>query len=177
MSDTPITPQVPVTAPTPQASVAQPIQASQPAPVQAPTEGANSISSDPIKYLEQLFDMMIKYDSSDIYLTYGEEPTLRVFGEARRIQGVPKLDDQTLDGIANYMMSEEDKKNYTTNLACDLGMSMHGRRYRVNISRQRDHFMIVVRLLEEKIPTIDEKGLPQIFKQLIQKTNGIIFVA
>ncbi|MDR0860852.1 MAG: PilT/PilU family type 4a pilus ATPase [Candidatus Peribacteria bacterium] len=127
--------------------------------------------------MEHLFDLMIKYESSDIYLTFGEEPTLRVFGEARRIQGVPKLDDQTLDGIANYMMNEEDRKNYNTNLACDLGMSMHGRRYRVNISRQRDHFMIVVRLLEEKIPTIDEKGLPQIFKQLIQKTNGIIFVA
>jgi twitching motility protein PilT len=90
---------------------------------------------------------------------------------------VPKLDDQTLNAVADYMMTDEDKKNYVTNLACDLGISMHGRRYRVNISRQRDHMMIVARLLEEKVPTIDERKLPQIFKQLCQKTNGVIFVA
>jgi twitching motility protein PilT len=82
-----------------------------------------------------------------------------------------------LNGIADYMMNEEDKKNYQENLSADLGISMHGRRYRVNISRQRDHIMIVTRLLEEKVPTIDERGLPQIFKQLTNKTNGVIFVA
>jgi twitching motility protein PilT len=136
-----------------------------------------TVPSDPIEYLEYLFDMMIKYESSDIYLTYGEEPTLRIFGEARRIIGLPKLDDQTLDAFAKYMMTEEDKENYDKNLSADLGVSTHGRRYRVNISRQRDHIMIVARLLEEKVPTIDERKLPQIFKQLIQKTNGVIFVA
>jgi twitching motility protein PilT len=136
-----------------------------------------NIPSDPIKYLEYLLDMMIKHESSDIYLTYDEEPTLRIFGEARRVIGLPKLDDQMLDAFANYMMTEEDKANYEKNLSADLGISMHGRRYRVNISRQRDHVMIVARLLEEKVPTIDERKLPAIFKQLTQKTNGVIFVA
>jgi twitching motility protein PilT len=74
-------------------------------------------------------------------------------------------------------MNEEDKNNYKKYLSADIGMSMHGRRYRVNVSRQRDHLMIVARLLEEKVPTVDERGLPQIFKQLTHKTNGIIFVA
>ncbi|MDR3169180.1 MAG: PilT/PilU family type 4a pilus ATPase [Candidatus Peribacteria bacterium] len=171
MPDTPLTPQIPASTPA----------GTPPAPAQQQAQPARTppapLSADPIKYLESLFDMMIKYDSSDIYLTYGEEPTLRIFGEARRLQGVAKLDDQTLNAVANYMMTEEDKKNYDTNLACDIGISMHGRRYRVNISRQRDHIMIVARLLEEKVPTIDDRKLPQIFKQLTQKTNGVIFVA
>jgi twitching motility protein PilT len=141
-----------------------------------PTPAINP-AADPIKYLGYLFDLMIKHESSDIYLTYGEEPALRIFGEACRIPKLPKMDDPTLDAIADYMMTAEDKANYEKNLSADLGMSMHGRRYRVNISRQRDHIMIVARLLEEKVPTIDEKKLPQIFKQLINKTNGIIFVA
>jgi twitching motility protein PilT len=120
---------------------------------------------------------MVEYGSSDIYLTYGEEPVLRIFGEARRIVGLPKLDDPMLNIFADYMMNEEDKANYKKNLSADLGMSMHGRRYRVNISRQRDHIMIVARLLEEKVPTIDERKLPEILKTLTQKTNGLIFVA
>jgi twitching motility protein PilT len=158
----------------PQSGTQQPTPTPQTTPT--PTNG-NDITADPVKYLEYLFDLMIKYKSSDIYLTYGEEPTLRIFGEARRIPGVPKLEDRTLNGIAEFMMNEEDKRNYKENLSADLGISMHGRRYRVNISRQRDHIMIVARLLEEKVPTIDERKLPQIFKQLTNKTNGIIFVA
>lgn len=135
------------------------------------------ISKDPVKYLAYLLDLMIKHESSDIYLTYNEEPTLRIFWDVYRIPWLLKLDDDTLKGIANYIMNEEDKNNYKKYLSADIGMSMHGRRYRVNVSRQRDHLMIVARLLEEKVPTVDERGLPQIFKQLTHKTNGIIFVA
>jgi 3-oxoacyl-ACP reductase-like protein len=70
-------PQAPPTPPAPVSSApAQPAPASQPM----------KIPEDPKKYLEFLFDFMIKYDSSDIYLTFGEEPTIRVYGEARRIQ-------------------------------------------------------------------------------------------
>ncbi|MDD4714369.1 MAG: PilT/PilU family type 4a pilus ATPase [Candidatus Absconditabacteria bacterium] len=134
-------------------------------------------NGDPEKYLEYLLDLMIKHDSSDIYLTYGEEPTLRIFGEARRIVGLPKLEDKTLDAFSDFIMNEEDKELFKKNLSVDIGLSMHGRRYRVNISRQRDHMMIVARLLEEKVPTIDERGLPEIFKRLSGKTNGVIFVA
>ena len=155
----------------------QPPQTPTPTPPAQNTAPQQQIPSDPIKYLEYLFDLMIKYDSSDIYLTYGEEPTLRIFGEARRIPGVPKLDDEMLNAFADFMMNDEDKEIYKTNMSSDLGLSMHGRRYRVNISRQRDHIMIVARLLEEKVPTIKERGLPDIFQQLTQKTNGVIFVA
>lgn len=94
-----------------------------PKPASAPTPSFQ-IPSDPKAYLELLFDFMVKYDSSDIYLTYGEEPTIRVYGEARRIQGLPKLDDQMLDAFAQVMMSEEDKKNYEEHLAADLGISV-----------------------------------------------------
>ncbi len=136
-----------------------------------------SLISDPEKYLGYLFDLMIKYKSSDIYLTYGEEPTLRIYGEARRIPWLPKLDDETLDKICHFMMTEEDWKLYEEEYSSDFWLSMHGRRYRINVSRQRCHYMIVARLLEEKIPTIDERGLPQLFKKIVQRTNGLIFVA
>jgi twitching motility protein PilT len=165
--------------PTATETTPNPTASTSPTPPTTPTQPTPQVnpSADPIKYLAYLFELMVKYDSSDIYLTFGEEPTLRIYGEACRIPKLPKMDDTTLNAISDYMMSPEDKENYNKNLSADLGISMHGRRYRVNISRQRDHIMIVARLLEEKVPTIDEKGLPQIFKQLIQKTNGVIFVA
>jgi hypothetical protein len=50
----------------------------QPKTIQAPNV-EKDISKDPVKYLAYLLDLMIKHESSDIYLTYNEEPTLRIF--------------------------------------------------------------------------------------------------
>ena len=120
---------------------------------------------------------MIHNNSSDIYFTFWEEPALRVYGETHRITTVPKLEDVTLEAFANILMTDEDQEIYKANLSCDLWYSVHGRRYRINISRQRWHKMIVARLLEEKIPTIEELWLPSILRTLTKKTSGIVFVA
>lgn len=131
----------------------------------------------PESYLMYLFHLMIQNNSSDIYFTYWEEPALRIFWDVIRITTAPKLQDATLDAIANLLMSDEDRTYYKENLACDLGCSVHGRRYRINISRQRWHKMIVARLLEEKIPTIDELWLPEVLRTLTKKTSWIVFIA
>ena len=132
---------------------------------------------DPENYLSYLFQLMIEHKASDIYFTYGEEPALRVYWNVLRVTTTPKLEDATLEAIANVLMTEEDVDLYKQYLSCDLWQSVHGRRYRINISRQRGHKMIVARLLEEKIPTIEELWLPEILKTLTKKTSGIVFVA
>ena len=131
----------------------------------------------PEKYLNYLLNMMVQYNSSDIYLTYWEPPAIRVFGEVRRMNSLPKLDDDMLDAICGVLMKEEDRRNYDEHISCDTWYSLAWRRYRVNISSQRWHKMIVIRLLAEKVPMIDDLWLPPIFKSLTKKTNGIIFVA
>lgn len=128
-------------------------------------------------YLLYILQLMIQNKSSDVYLTYWEEPVLRIYGEVHRVQAAPKLEDSTLEAISNILMTQEDQELYKQNLSCDLWYSVHGRRYRVNISRQRWHKMIVARLLEEKIPSIHELWLPEILKTLTKKTSGIVFVA
>ncbi len=131
----------------------------------------------PSNYMLYLGQLMINKNSSDIYFTYGEEPALRIFGEVHRVMNAPKLGDPTLEAITKLLTSEEDRDLYRENLSCDLWYSVHDRRYRINISRQRWHKMIVARLLEEKIPTIHELWLPEILKTLTKKTSGIVFVA
>ena len=132
---------------------------------------------DPENYLLYLLQLMIQNKASDIYFTYGEEPALRIYGDVLRITTTPKLEDTTLEAVANILMTEEDQDLYKQNLSCDLWYSVHGRRYRINISRQRGHKMIVARLLEEKIPTIRDLWLPEILRTLTKKTSGIVFVA
>ena len=132
---------------------------------------------DPRNYLLYLLQLMIQNKASDIYFTYGEEPALRIYSEVHRVTTAPKLEDPTLEAIANVLMTEEDQELYKQNLSCDLWYSVHWRRYRINISRQRGHKMVVARLLEEKIPTIRDLWLPDILRVLTKKTSGIVFVA
>lgn len=131
----------------------------------------------PKDYLLYFLQLMIQNNSSDIYFTYWEEPALRIYGEIYRVNVVPKLGDSTLEAISRELMEDDDDDLFRQYLSCDLGYSAFGRRYRINISRQRWHKMIVARLLEERIPTIDELWLPEILKTLINKTSWIVFVA
>ena len=131
----------------------------------------------PDKYRDFLLKLMIDNNASDMYLTYWEPPALRVYGKVYRINQFPPLDDDVLTGIAYMFMDEFEGEHFRQNLDIDLWWSAFGRRYRLNISKQQKHIMIVARLLAEKIPTIDELGLPLVFKELIRKTSGIILVA
>jgi Tfp pilus assembly ATPase PilU len=75
---------------------------------------------DPENYLLYLLQLMIQNKASDIYFTYGEEPALRIYGDVLRITTTPKLEDTTLEAIANLLMTEEDQDLYKANLSCDL---------------------------------------------------------
>ena len=132
---------------------------------------------DPESYLLYLSQLMITSKASDIYFTYWEEPAIRIYGEVHRVSNAPKMQDSTLEAISNILMTEEDQELYKQNLSCDIWYSVHGRRYRINISRQRWHKMIVARLLEEKVLTIRDLWLPEILRSLTTKTSGIVFVA
>jgi twitching motility protein PilT len=73
-----------------------------------------------------------------------------------------------------------DRRNVETLLsegACDLSYHLAGKaRFRVNVFSQRGYFSVVMRKLETRIPSIEDLKLPQIFKQMAQERNGIIFV-
>ena len=138
---------------------------------------ADGTTLNPSNYMVYLWQLMISKKSSDIYFTYWEEPALRIYGEIYRVTSAPKLQDSTLEAMSTVLMSKEDEEFYERELSCDIGYSMHGRRFRITLSRQRSHKMIVARLLEEKVPTIDSLWLPQILKSLTKKTSWIVFLA
>jgi twitching motility protein PilT len=73
-----------------------------------------------------------------------------------------------------------DRRNVETLLSegsCDLSYHLAGKaRFRVNVFSQRGYFSVVMRKLETRIPSVEDLKLPQVFKQMAQERNGIIFV-
>ena len=97
---------------------------------------------------------MAERNASDIYLTYNEPPTLRVMEDVIREKSLEILDDEMLNGMALTLMNQTGIDFFEKHGSIDLGINYQDRRYRVNISRQRGHIMIVMRLIREEIPTL-----------------------
>jgi len=127
------------------------------------------------EYLSFLFHLMTQYEASDIYLTYWEVPVLRVDQNVLRVSGASVLDDKILNDFKDILLENDD--SFYENKSVDLWYSIHGRRYRINVSLQRWHVMIVSRLLAEKVPTIDDLWLPPILKTLAHKSWWIVFLS
>ena len=121
------------------------------------------------EYLSFLLHLMVTYEASDIYLTYWEPPALRIMQRTLRVEWADRLPDEVLMWFKNELLKDEYEEHFENEKAVDLWYSLHGRRYRVNVSLQRWHIMIVIRLLAEKVPTIDELWLPPILKNLAHR--------
>lgn len=128
------------------------------------------------KYID-LHQLMAEQKASDLYLTFWECPTLRINNQLLRVQQLPVMNDETLNEIKEKLIKPENAEYFTKNLSIDLWISNNWRRYRVNISKQQWHIMIVSRLLMETPPTIDQLWLPSILKDLSSKTSWIVLVA
>lgn len=129
------------------------------------------------KYLDYLLQVMVENKVSDMFLTYEESPCFRINWSIHRFSKLPKFDNETLDWIAYMIMNEFEWEKFREDLTIDLWKEYNWYRFRVNISMQQKHIMIVIRLLASKIPTLDELWLPSIFKELIQKRSWIILLA
>ena len=131
----------------------------------------------PKKYRDYLLQLMIDNKASDMYLTFWEPPALRIMDKIYRISQLPPFDDEILTEIAYFFMDEFEWEKFREQLDIDLWWSYNWRRFRINISKQQKHIMIVIRLLAAKIPTLDELWMPFVFKELVKRKSGIILMA
>ena len=124
---------------------------------------------------ELLFDI-IKNDASDLYLTHGAPPTLRVNDELVPLN-YPVLNDAMLEDIMAQLLNEEQRDEFSTTLELNIGIHWQEKaQFRINVFRQRQHTGIVLRYIRHLIPTIDSLNLPGIYKELIVKKRGLILV-
>lgn len=110
----------------------------------------------PVEYVEFLHELMLKKKASDMYLTYGEPPALRIIEEIERQQNLAIMDDENLNKIALVLMNKMGLEYFEKHGSIDIGFGFQERRYRINISKQRGHIMIVSRLLRKEVPTLKD---------------------
>lgn len=113
-------------------------------------------------------------NASDIHLTVGAPTVIRVNGELRKYQ---ELSDQVVHRTIVSILSAEQEKQLTEGNDIDFSFELkNGARQRVNVFHQGGRLACSIRLLNAKIPTLDELGMPSILLDLAKKRKGLILV-
>ncbi|MBE5938684.1 MAG: type IV pilus twitching motility protein PilT [Lachnospiraceae bacterium] len=126
--------------------------------------------------INELLEEATKLNASDLHLTVGVPPKVRVFGKLVDLD-YPKLMPDDMHELAYSLIPESMVLRFEEQGEIDFSYSIRGvGRYRVNVYHQRGSVAAVIRLVAEEIPSADELGVPKSVQELIHKKRGLILV-
>ena len=126
--------------------------------------------------LTELLAFVVKNKASDLHLSSGLPPMIRVHGDIRRIN-VPALEHKDVHGMVYDIMNDGQRKFYEENLECDFSFAVPNlARFRVNAFVQQRGAAAVLRTIPSKVLTLDELKCPKIFVEIADQPRGIVLV-
>ena len=126
--------------------------------------------------LTELLAFVVKNKASDLHLSSGLPPMIRVHGDIRRIN-VPALEHKDVHGMVYDIMNDGQRKFYEENLECDFSFAVPNlARFRVNAFVQQRGAAAVLRTIPSKVLTLDELKCPKIFVDIADQPRGIVLV-
>ncbi len=126
--------------------------------------------------INELLAFSVSNKASDLHLSAGLPPIIRVDGEMRRLNVEP-LDHKQVHSLIFSIMNDHQRKDYEENLECDFSFEIKDlSRFRVNAFVQNRGAAAVLRTIPSDILTLDQLGAPEIFKQIINQPTGIVLV-
>jgi len=124
----------------------------------------------------ELLAFSVKNDASDLHLSAGLPPMIRVDGDVRRIN-VPPLDNKTVQNMLYDIMNDKQRKDFEEKLETDFSFEIPGMaRFRVNVFNQNRGVGGVFRTIPSTILSLEELGCPAIFKDISEYPRGIVLV-
>jgi twitching motility protein PilT len=127
--------------------------------------------------LAEVCKMAVKQGASDIHLKVGLPPVVRLDGELTPLKGCPRLNSEAVGQMAWNIMSAAQRDKFKANHDLDMAWNLPGiGRFRVNVFLQRHLMGMVLRVIPDRVQTIDELNLPPILKQLSTSHRGLILV-
>ena len=126
--------------------------------------------------IAELLAFSVKNNASDLHLSAGLPPMIRVDGDVRRIN-LPALDQKTLHALIYDIMSDKQRKDYEEFLEVDFSFEIPGlARFRVNAFNQNRGSGAVFRTIPTNILTLEDLNAPAVFKEIINVPRGLILV-
>jgi twitching motility protein PilT len=127
--------------------------------------------------IDELLEQTVSMGASDLHVTVGSSPAVRVRGHLERLDGFPPFDAEATQALLYRILSSEQQKNLEIDRQIDLAYNVPGvARFRVNIYFQRDALGAAFRQIPEEIKSLEELGLPDSLHELTTKPRGLVLV-
>lgn len=127
--------------------------------------------------IQELLNLTIQRSASDLHLSVGYQPLLRVHGDLFPIPGEGLITPEQIESLIQPLLSEYQKNIYKQNLEFDFSFEFESKaRFRVNLYRQKGHPAAALRLIPFRIPEVEDLGLPAVINRLIDLKQGFILV-
>jgi twitching motility protein PilT len=135
--------------------------------------------------ISELLAFSVGNKASDLHLSAGQPPLLRVDGEITRLS-LPALTHQDVHAMLHDIMNEAQRRHYDTHLECDFSFTApepsdsaniaNAARFRVNAFHQLRGAAAVIRMIAATAPTLEQLASPVLFAQLALKQAGLVLV-
>jgi twitching motility protein PilT len=126
--------------------------------------------------ISELLAFSVKNKASDLHLSAGLPPMIRVHGDVRRIN-LPPLEHKDVHGMIYDIMNDGQRKAYEEHLEIDFSFSIPGlARFRVNAYNQDRGAAAVMRTIPSTILSLEQLNAPKIFTDLALKPRGLVLV-
>jgi twitching motility protein PilT len=130
------------------------------------------------KKLKELLEITVKMQASDLHISAGNLPTLRISGKLAPLPKKGKFSREDTEILAFSLMTEEQGKRFKEEKEIDFSYNFEdAARFRINAFFQRGNISVALRLVPAQIKTVDELKLPAILHNFAKATQGFILIA
>ncbi|HAB92612.1 MAG: PilT/PilU family type 4a pilus ATPase [Thiopseudomonas sp.] len=123
---------------------------------------------------EKLLRLMVEKGGSDLFITTGVAPSMKINGKIMPVTKTPLSPEMTRETVLG-VMNEQQRRDFAENLECNFAISARGiGRFRVSAFYQRNLIGMVLRRIETNIPSLDDLKLPEILKKIAMTKRGLV---
>jgi len=127
--------------------------------------------------LEELLEAAAKHSASDIHISVGRYPTLRIDDRLVALSKHPIVTSENAEGLIDILLTKEQKEKLAIKREVDFSYNFQDKaRFRVNVFYQRGYLSAALRLFPPKIKTIKELNLPEILETFVKPSQGFYLI-
>ena len=127
-----------------------------------------------IKYMHDLLRLMVQKDGSDLFITAGAVPSMKVDGVMTPLSN-QSLSPQHTQVLVGSIMNDKQRAEFDETQECNFAISLPGvSRFRVNAFTQRGSVGIVLRVIRSEIPRFEDLNLPSVLKDISMTKRGLV---
>jgi len=130
-----------------------------------------------MRSLDELLDLCVERDASDIHIAAYEPPMLRIYGHITRLDHLGVLTPADTERIVRAITPPHAMRQLEVQMGADFGFSYRDRgRFRVSVFKQKGYYGTVMRLIPQKLLSFEQLGLQETIRTLLDAPRGLILV-